>query len=500
MIRRVENTTLLLTDFVTLNATFLLYYLARFRWNWLPAGPEPPSIFGTMLIITLLWMVLFAMSGLYRSDFAPSRFDELVLLGKVVIFGSLMLFFLVFGNVLTAGAARRNLLYYWGFAFSMTAFGRVIYRSIQKALLKRGYGVHKALIIGWNERVHELYEEVAKYPVAGLKIVGAIRLKEEQIKEEVPEEELVEVEAEVDKPFVFSPGKRREDMPLSFSDSSTGEESEYLRSVYALPRVIKQLGVEDVLVVLGARSSDVLAEVIRVCDGQKVNLKLVPDFYHILSGMAHTEQIYGLPLLEVNAAPMKPWQIVGKRIMDIVVSSIILLLGAPIWFTVGMLVRLSSPGPAIFKQERVGKEGKLFTMLKFRTMIKDAEKDTGPVWASESDSRYTKMGKWMRKTRIDEIPQLWNVVKGEMSLVGPRPERQFFVAKLTSQIPMYHRRLRVKPGITGLAQVKWKYDETIDDVRQKVKYDLSYTSNMSLGMDLKILFATLRTALKREGQ
>ena len=444
-------------------------------------------------------MILFAMSGLYRSDFAPSRLDELALLAKVVSFGSLMLFFLVFSNVLTAGAARRNLLYYWGFAYGLTAFGRVAFRSIQKALLKRGYGVHKALIIGWNERVHELYEEVAKHPVAGLKIVGAIRLKEEVKKPEPELAEAFEVQSP-NKDFVYDPERKKEDIPLSFSDEGVAENSEYLRSVYALPRVIEQLDVEDVLVVLGSGSSEVLAEVIRTCDGQKVNLKLVPDFYHILSGMANTEQIYGLPLIGVNAAPMQPWQIVGKRIMDIVVSFLILLLAAPIWLVVGFMVRISSPGPALFKQERVGKDGKLFTMLKFRTMIKDAEKDTGPVWASAQDTRYTKMGKWLRKTRIDEIPQLWNVIKSDMSLVGPRPERPFFVSKLTTQIPMYHRRLRVKPGITGLAQVKWKYDETIDDVRQKVKYDLSYTSNMSLGLDIKILFATLRTALKREGQ
>ncbi|HEX9660228.1 MAG TPA: sugar transferase, partial [Rhodothermales bacterium] len=144
--------------------------------------------------------------------------------------------------------------------------------------------------------------------------------------------------------------------------------------------------------------------------------------------------------------------------------------------------------------------GRLFTMYKFRTMNDDAESDTGPVWATEDDPRYTRLGRWLRRTRIDEVPQLINVLKGDMSLVGPRPEREFFVEKLVKEVPLYRRRLRVKPGITGIAQVKWKYDQSVEDVRQKVKYDLFYISNMSLRMDLKILFATVRTILSGKGQ
>jgi len=210
--------------------------------------------------------------------------------------------------------------------------------------------------------------------------------------------------------------------------------------------------------------------------------------------------MYGLPLIEVLPEPMQAWEQSLKRLFDMVVSFFVLVIGAPLWFLIGVLVRMTSKGGAIYKQERIGQGGKSFTMLKFRTMGEHAEAETGPVWASENDPRYTALGRWLRKTRIDEIPQFWNVLKGEMSLVGPRPERPFFVDQLAKEIPLYSRRHRVKPGITGWAQVKWKYDSDLKDVQQKVKYDLFYIENMSFRKDLQILFRTVYTALRGSGR
>jgi exopolysaccharide biosynthesis polyprenyl glycosylphosphotransferase len=197
---------------------------------------------------------------------------------------------------------------------------------------------------------------------------------------------------------------------------------------------------------------------------------------------------------------MAPWEQTAKRLLDLVVALVIVVAGLPMWIATGLAVRLTSRGPAIYRQRRVGQDGRTFTMLKFRTMWTDAEARTGPVMAQKDDPRYTPVGRWLRKTRLDEVPQFWNVLKGEMSLVGPRPERPFFVEKLAKEIPLYNRRHRVKPGITGWAQVKWRYAETVEDTRQKVKFDLFYIENMSLEMDIKILLATIRTALRGEGQ
>ena len=488
MLRKVELTALVIVDCVCLILALLLYYMGRFRWGWVGAGTEPPWPLVALFVMTVLWMLLFLFSGLYRSQFAPSRFDELILLFKVVTAGCLFLFFITFGGFIEAGSARPNLLLLWGSILGFVATGRMIVRSLQIALLQRGYGMRKALIVGWNDSVHDVYQEVAQYPAAGLKIVGAIQMRREE------DEPALSLQTPA------TMGAYQEDVAVAEGVPLSSLPDEKLRTIQSLPYVIDSLGVQDVLLVLGPDDHHDLMEVLRVCDGKAVELKLLPDYYHILSGMARTEQIYGLPLIEVMPEPMAHWELNTKRGIDLIVSVLVLILCSPIWITLAILVRATSSGPAIFRQERVGQNGKPFTMYKYRTMRQNAEAETGPVWASEDDPRYTRLGRWLRKTRLDEIPQLVNVLKSEMSLVGPRPERRFFVDKLVKEIPLYTRRLRVKPGITGLAQVKWKYDESVEDVKQKVKYDLFYISNMSIGLDLKILFATLRTAFLGKGQ
>ena len=241
-------------------------------------------------------------------------------------------------------------------------------------------------------------------------------------------------------------------------------------------------------------------EVISLSESKGVGLKIVPDLYEILSGQARSSQLYGMPLIDIMPELMPEWEKKLKRLIDIIASLLILIITFPICLLSAIAIKIDSEGSIFFKQERIGQNGKVFRILKFRSMKKDAEKDTGPVWSQKDDPRITSVGRFIRKVRIDEIPQMFNVLKGEMSIVGPRPERAFFVEQLSKEIPYYKRRLKVRPGITGWAQVKHKYDESIEDVKIKLRYDLFYIENMSLRMDFKILLRTIFVVLFGKGQ
>jgi len=473
--RKAEFIALLLADAVAVCLASVLYYLARFQWGWFDDPrfyPEPVSV---VLALAGYWLLVFFFFGMYRERYASSRFDELVSLMKVVSIGILVLVFAIFIDILQPGSTRALIFYYWLDVYLLVALGRILVRTVQKVLILRGYGTHNALIVGWSDRVEQLHEDIARYPAAGLNVVGALRIghRETRLQRALA-------------------GEGQED-----ADESPVEQ---VQDIEVLPDLIDQLNVQDVLIAIGADDQASLMDVLRLCDGKPVSLKLVPDFYSVIGGMARTEHLYGLPLIEVLPEPMPAWEESTKRIIDVVVSLIVLVVGLPLWVLLTVLIRLTSPGPAIFRQQRVGLHGRVFTMFKFRTMRQDAEATTGPVWASEDDPRYTPIGSWLRKTRLDEVPQFVNVLKGEMSLVGPRPERPYFVERLSHEIPLYSRRSRVKPGITGWAQVIWRYDASLADVKQKVKYDLFYIANMSLRMDFKILFMTIKTAVMGKGR
>ena len=507
MARKAESAALLLSDLATLTLAYLAFQAAHVDWGWLGATADL-SVFAlpSLGVLSGFWLVLFLFAGMYRERHAASRFDEFVILLKVVTLGTLLLFFLLFIERLDPLSARKGILFYWGCVVTFVGTGRLAVRSIQKALILRGHGLHKAVIVGWSAQVEQLYREVARYPAAGLEIVGAVRLQAE------PSAELALAGATDaylyggDGPMGDGPAGDGvgDGSPTRYGSGAapafnSNGLSTAVHSISALPELIDRLGVQDVLIALGTDDHAYLDEVLRVCDGRPVALKLVPDFYTVIGGMARTEHMYGLPLIEVLPEPIPAWERHTKRILDVVVSAVVLAVGLPLWLGVAALVKLTSEGPAIYRQTRTGQHGRPFTMYKFRTMQDDAERHTGPVWAQKGDSRYTPVGPWLRALRIDEIPQLWNVLKGEMSLVGPRPERPYFVDKLAREIPLYSRRHRVQPGITGLAQVKWRYDQDLEDVRQKLKYDLFYIENMSLRMDFQILLQTVRTTLGRQG-
>ena len=461
--KRKERIILFVADALAFFVSWWLYFQVRVRSGWIET-PIPPEFWLPMVAIAVFWFVFFFAVGLYRPWYAASRFDELTLLFKTTGVGCLVLFFVIFldDEGSAAGAGSRLLIFiYWAILFGCLVAGRLAIRSIQRRMLIAGIGTHNTVIVGSVARSRQLYEEVRKFPALGYRVVGFVRLDRRK--------------------------HQADDHGVPI-----------LGSVDTLSRVIEKHGIREILVALDTKDHNRLLGIIAACSAHDVGLKIVPDLYDIISGQARTNQIYGFPLIAISAQLMPPWEEATKRLIDVAVSSCVLLAGLPLWVLIAGAIKLESSGPVLYKQERVGKDGQRFNIVKFRSMYQDAEK-LGPQWAGKKDPRVTKVGRVLRKLHLDEIPQLINVLDGHMSLVGPRPERPVFVEKLMREIPMYPRRLKVRPGITGWAQVKHKYDESVEDVRKKVEYDLFYIENMSLRMDFKIVLSTVSHMLLGRG-
>lgn len=470
----IKNITLtFLLDFIVLVLSWYTFYYIRFHLHWFADnnGATPISILLPSVIIAIYWIIVFAVFGLYKNLYLISRFDEIMRVVKITLIGTLILFFMLFidsvgWNSSNIRNAKTFTLIYWIIIVVFVSIDRLIIRSVQKFQVKHGQGLHKAIIVGTGETAGSVYESIKRHRLSGMEVIG----------------------------FVGTNGDSISSVPLKDMNLP------YIGHVNDIKDLTKKNDIQDIIVALEQSESNHLIDIIDQIDIPDVKVKIIPDFYQMIIGLNQTNQIFGLPLIEVMPDPMPTWEKFSKRLLDIVLSVFILMITLPITLVVSILVWSTSKGPAIFKQKRVGLYGKEFTIYKFRTMYEDAEKHTGPVWAQKADSRVTPIGVWLRKLRIDELPQFFNVLKGDMSLVGPRPERPYFVEKFKKEIPLYNRRLRVRPGITGWAQVKWKYDSSIEDVREKTKYDLFYVENISLRMDFKIIINTIFTVLTGKGQ
>jgi exopolysaccharide biosynthesis polyprenyl glycosylphosphotransferase len=474
MSRKKELILLFISDFIAINGAWVLLYLVRTQTHFFYAQPsfkDAGDVASASMVVYFFWMIAFLFFGLYRSWYVRPIFDEVVTVLKTLGIGTIVfVFFVLWGP--SAGAEEHALrndpriigLLYFGILATTVITLRLFFRFSQHKLLESGIGRRTSLILGEPDKALELATQLAQFPRLGYEVIG----------------------------FVSTNGKSE------FTSENTTN-LKLLGNVDALESIIHQNGVREVLITMNSGDHTMLLDVIGRTVGENVGLKIVPDLYDIVSGQARTREIYGFPLLDINPELQRPWENTAKRIMDIGISLFGVIVGLPLWIVVGIMVKLTSKGPMIYKQERVGMDGEHFYIYKFRSMRTDAE-TAGPQWATKNDPRVTMIGRFMRKTHLDEGPQLWNILRGDMSMVGPRPERPHFVELLSQEIPYYKRRLRVRPGLTGLFQAtEYKYDESIEDVKYKLKYDLMYIESMSFRLDIKILLWTAYKILRGKG-
>lgn len=423
-----------------------------------------PNFFYALLLIPVFWISLYVLLGLYSDIYRRHRLKELGQVITVTGLGVIALFFafILDDQIYNYKNYYESVLVLFASHFFFTFLFRIILTSQTVKRIHSGEIGFETLILGGNERALAMYEEILHLKKApGFKFIGFVKVNgvDNILEKHIPK----------------------------------------LGAYSDLSNIVIKNQIKEVIIALESSDHKKIGEILNQLEGLEVRLKIVPDMYDIMSGSVRMTSIFGLPLIEVNRSIMPQWQFVLKRLMDFSLSTLAILLLSPVYIIIAILVKLSSPGSIFFKQQRIGLHGKPFTIYKYRTMVENAESE-GPQLSSSHDSRITKLGKFLRKTRLDEFPQFFNVIKGDMALVGPRPERQHYIDLIMEQAPHYRHLQKVRPGITSWGQVKYGYAENVEQMIQRLKYDVIYIENMSLSVDFKILFYTILTVLKGDGK
>ena len=437
---------LALVDIVLVNGAVILSLLVRF------SGRTPPILFKSYLTIAL-WITIvristFYLTGLYEDREATS-FDICYLVLKAVTIGSIVIMALSF--------------YLRPFPFSRTVF-----------IVSWMFNV--LLISCWHNYLH--YIRRKKRPAKKFLIIGSKEsqcLTAEAGKHSTRQFEILDLESNVD--------KKKKDSELDSQET-----------MEKLKTALNKGNLDGVIVANPRFSPEKILGIVFCCQEEGVDVWMVPGLYEVVMGKQEIDHLGNIPLIKITNGPFVGRDKTIKMAEDFFFSLLIFLLCSPLMLLVSLAIRLESPGPVLYRQKRVSRKGRIYEVYKFRSMVENAEAETGPVLANKGDGRVTRVGSWLRKIHLDELPQFFNILKGEMSLVGPRPERPEFVEEFRRTIPGYSRRFAINPGITGLAQLYGGYDTPAET---KLKYDLVYINNWSLGLDLKIFFMSMEIILTR---
>ncbi len=467
MNKRLQTIKYLVFDFLSAGLSWTIFYIyrklfiesQRFAFD-LPIDFTNRYFLG-LATIPILWIFLYYLSGYYKDIYRKSRLKELWQTIVTTITGSVIIFF-----VFLLDDQVENYKHYYNLFvaltvihFSLTYIPRLIITSITNHKIHSRKIGFNTIIIGGNKKAVTIYQKIENQKQSvGNKFIGFVSLEEKEsylIEKHLPK----------------------------------------LGNLKDTENIIDEYGIEEVIIALETREHKEIEKIINHLDHKKVVVKAIPSMYDILMGKVKMSHIFGTPIIQISHSLMPTWQEHTKQAIDFIFSLTALIIFSPLILFLAVGIKATSKGPIIYSHERIGRFGKPFTLYKFRSMYVDAEKN-GPELSSKNDDRITPFGRFLRKSKLDELPNFWNVLKGDMSIVGPRPERKYYIDKIVKIAPHYLHLQKVKPGITSWGQVKYGYAENVDQMIRRLKYDILYIENMSLYVDFKIMIYTIITIVR----
>jgi len=471
MNRRKQVLKYLISDFIAAGLSWTLFFI--FRKVFIEANkfgyPVPiefdSSFFIGLATLPILWILFYYATGYYKAIYRKSRLSELGQTISTTFIGVLLIFFALIldDTINTYTNYYLSFLVLFFLHFILTYIPRLTFttRSAHK-IHKRIIGF-PTLLIGSDIKAVNLFKEMeSQKRSTGSKFIGFINV-------------------------------------MKYEKYRMAEHLPHLGDLSKVQKIIAENNIEEIIIALESQEHELLRKVINRIEASDVVVKVIPDMYDILTGMVKMTSIIGTPLIQISHDLMSAWEENLKRIIDVLISVFALIILSPVYLFLTIGVKLSSPGPIIYSHERIGRYGKPFQIYKFRSMYQDAEKN-GPALSTQEDSRITRFGLMMRKMRFDEFPQFYNVLIGDMSMVGPRPERQYYIDQIVKKAPHFHHLQKVRPGITSWGQVKFGYASNVPEMIERLKYDILYIENMSLLVDFKILIYTVKTVLEGSGK
>lgn len=444
---------LVLMDIVGIVIAFGLAYWIRFYSGVIPVlyGPPNQADYLNALGLTLVfWEFLFIYNGLYIIRGKKISYHTIYQIARCAVIGMffLMAFVFMFRNL---NLSRQVVILGMFFSIPLITLERFLFSILLHYLRKKGWGMTRTLIVGTGKMAKLIADNMKNHPESGYQFCGYVT--------------------------------------IPYSEANAALNQDIVGNLEDLSKIIRLQAIDKVLIASPELDRNLIFEVLLEVEKNIADFAVVPNLVEMMIQKVSIDDIQGIPLLSLRETPLKGWKMVFKYSFDRIIAFLALIILAPLFLLLALIIRFDTPGPIFYRQRRIGADGKQFVIYKFRSMRSDAEEDTGPIWAHKNDPRSTKVGRFIRHYYIDELPQFLNVLRGDMSLVGPRPERPFFVSQFKERIPQYMSRHRVKSGITGWAQVNGYRGDT--SIEERTKYDLYYVENWDFLFDIKILLMTV---------